>query len=220
MANRSATALHIAAHAKNLHADIIKEYAGHSVRMDKLLTDTEETRRSRMLTPEGRMDAVQRMTSTARAEILPSLEKRLQQHRQRLQQLTNDAIPKRTKTQETLLLEMEVRNELRERGNDPLQNFTILQDAIAAGDAITIGAILDAPPFFRTLTDEFRQQAVQQLVAKSPLAGEVQEVRDSLAVHVSLYEAIVHDIETAAGDGQAPGPKARGSAAPIESLAR
>mgnify|MGYP006951308087 CR=1 FL=1 len=176
-----------------------------------MFADVEEATRSNLLTDAGRQDAIAKLRAKARSELLPALDARLALHRARLEQLRNEAIPPRSKPPNQYFLEFEIRQAL--RGNDAVQNQIVLLDAIKSGDQLTIDAIMDAPPFFKMITSEARQLALQQLFAKSPVASTIQEVQDSAEVHTALREALVRDIETAGVD-TVPGP----GAAPASNL--
>jgi hypothetical protein len=212
MPNRSGIAMHLLTFQSRLHQDVFNEYAVSVTKVEQLFTDIELASTSNLLTPAGRADAIARLREKTRTELLPPLEKRLKVYDSRLEQLTAEALPvRRVKDQTQQLAEMEIRGYL--SGNDPLQNQLVLLDAIDNGDHLTVGAILDAAPFFKMLTPDGRQQAIDRLAAKSPVAAEIELLKNERVVHTALKEAIVHDIATAGATGQ-PGPRAQGPPAP------
>ena len=71
------------------------------------------------------------------------------------------------------------------------------------------------------LTPQLRQEAIEQLVKASPVADQIAELKTNRAVHQSLFEAIVHDINSVEPVNAPRGPGAQGPDVPrVEDLAR
>jgi c-di-GMP-binding flagellar brake protein YcgR len=217
MANASALSMHLIAYRDQLPEDFLADYQDIEGKIGQFLVEIESARTSRLLTAEGKDATIRRLKEQARAEFLPSVQRRLQQYDTRREQLLAQAIPPRAKDDARRFHEVEIRQAL--RGNDPLQNQVILLEAVEIGDAITVWAILDAPVFFKLVTPEARDHALEALVAKSPQGETLRTVQHERAVHAALYEAIVYDIDTAAQPG-VPGPAARRMDDPLRDMAR
>lgn len=221
MANRrSATTMHLLAYQHEFHETTMQQYAALAVKAEELLDASDEIRTSKLLTADGRLDAKTKLIQKARAELLPALEKTVRDHDVRLEALTRDAIPKRQKDQLQHSLEAEIRSVL--RGQDKLENFNTLQDAIKDGDELTITAIMDAPPFFKLLTPENRRTAMELRLQKSPNGDEIARVKHSRSVHLAVLQAVQSDIASVETGGVTPGPLVQSSAdgRAIEEMAR
>lgn len=232
---------HLNVYRGEMHNDVIREYEGYDRELGKLSADADFVRTSRDFTEEGKHNQVQQLVAKTRASLLPLLERRLKVLDDRIAQLTAEAVPTAkakdpTQTMTQFLAEWELRQFLQKR--DGMQNMELIEDAMANGDELLLGALLNSHPVLGLLrvtavgpdgsekTVDYRPGIVERLndlrISKSPQAETIKAVTHDRGIHQALYEAILFDLEDAATGGLDAGP--RPSSAPatqsIEEMAR